>query len=342
MALTEPLIVTRDTSLSGYNTFGMDVATQCLVEVTMKEQLPVISGDTSLPKPIRILGGGSNVLLTDAVEGTVILNRIGGIEVVREDVDYTWVSVGAGVVWHNLVLYAIEHKLGGIENLALIPGSVGAAPIQNIGAYGVEVKDTITEVEVWDWEANDTRRFSNEECRFGYRDSVFKRELKDRIVVTAVTFKLSKHPVLRTEYGAIRDELTAIGAEPSVQTIAQAVINIRRSKLPDPTVIGNAGSFFKNPTIGKAQFEQLRLVFSAMPSYPAGNEMVKLPAGWLIEQCGWKGYRKGDAGVHAKQALVLVNYGHADGAQIWQLSEEVVQSVHTKFGIELEREVQVW
>jgi UDP-N-acetylmuramate dehydrogenase len=320
----------------------MDVCAECLIELSEVGQLQAINGNLSLPRPLRILGGGSNVLLTSVIDGTVILNRLSGIEVLREDAEHVWVRAGAGEVWHDLVLYAIGKDLGGIENLALIPGTVGASPIQNIGAYGVEVKDTIAEVEVWDWEENATRTFTNAECQFGYRDSIFKHTLKDKVVVTAVVYRLSKHPILRTEYGAIKDELNAMGAEPSVQSIAQAVINIRRSKLPDPTVIGNAGSFFKNPTIPKDAFMHLQQEFPGIPSYPAGEDLVKVPAGWLIEQCGWKGYRKGDAGVHAKQALVLVNYRQAGGAEIWQLSEEVVSSVQKKFGIVLEREVQVW
>jgi UDP-N-acetylmuramate dehydrogenase len=282
------------------------------------------------------------VLLTSAIKGTVILNRIKGITVVKEDANETWLRAGAGEVWHDLVLHAIGNNLGGIENLALIPGTVGAAPIQNIGAYGVEVKDTITEVECWHWEEKKLVTFSNEDCRFGYRDSVFKHSLKGKVVVTAVTFRLSKQPVLHIDYGAIRDELKAMELEPSVQSIAQAVINIRRSKLPDPAVIGNAGSFFKNPTISRDAFAGLQARYPAIPSFPASEGLVKIPAGWLIEQCGWKGYRSGNAGVHAKQALVLVNYGNATGREIWGLSDAVLHSVNETFGIELEREVQVW
>lgn len=337
-----PLITLDNVSLRSYNSFGIDVPAEYMVEIHDREQLHLIGSNGSLPQPLHILGGGSNVLLTGAVTGTVILNRINGIEEVREDAEHVWIRAGAGETWHNLVLYAINRDLGGIENLALIPGTVGASPIQNIGAYGVEVKDTIVEVEVWDREKHNLISYTNEACQFGYRDSIFKRALKDKIVVTAVVYKLSKHPVLHTEYGAIKDELNTMGVKPSVRTIAQAVINIRRSKLPDPAEIGNAGSFFKNPTIDKALFEQLQQQCPTMPSYRVSDDMVKVPAGWLIEQCGWKGYRKGDVGVHAKQALVLVNYGKADGAQIWLLSEEVVASVESKFGIVLEREVQVW
>jgi UDP-N-acetylmuramate dehydrogenase len=325
--------------LRGLNTFGFDVPADCLTTLGDVRQLADMQ---QLPRPLRVLGGGSNVLLTGPVHGTVILNRLMGINVVAEDRAHVWVRAGAGEVWHDLVLYAISNSLGGIENLALIPGTVGAAPIQNIGAYGVEVRDTITGVEAWNWERGEIQEFSNEACRFGYRDSVFKHELKDRVVITAVTFRLSRRPELHLDYGAIREELAAMVATPSVQTVAQAVINIRRSKLPDPAVIGNAGSFFKNPAIPGAAFEALKAEFWAIPSFPAGEGLVKVPAGWLIEQCGWKGYRCGDAGVHAKQALVLVNYGSAAGEEILQLSADVMRSVKEKFGIMLEREVQVW
>jgi UDP-N-acetylmuramate dehydrogenase len=329
-------------SLRQLNTFGIDVPCEALIEFSSADELTNLGGEEALPRPFHVLGGGSNVLLTGPVQGTVLLNRIKGISVVDEDPESVWLKVGAGEGWHDLVLYAISNSWGGIENLALIPGTVGASPIQNIGAYGVEVKDTITEVEVWDWETDSLRSYKNKECRFGYRDSVFKGQLKGRIVVTAVTFQLSKKPRLNTAYGAIQDELTALGLEPSVQSVAQAVINIRKSKLPDPAVIGNAGSFFKNPTIPEDVFKQLKDRHPTVPSYPAGNGLVKLPAGWLIEYCGWKGRREGEAGVHAKQALVLVNYGNAAGQEIWDLSEAVLKSVKETFGIQLEREVQVW
>ncbi len=336
------LPVTAPASLRPYNTFWMDVAADAMVTVTDAAQLAGIAGDARLPRPLHLLGGGSNVLLKGPVAGTVLLNRIRGIAVVREDRGHVWLRAGAGEIWHGLVEHAIAQGLGGIENLALIPGTVGASPIQNIGAYGVEVKDTISEVEVWDWEAGKLRVFEHRECRFGYRDSIFKHELKGKVVVTAVTFKLSRQPVLHVEYGAIREELARMNAAPGVASIAQAVSNIRRSKLPDPAVIGNAGSFFKNPVVPEEQFQQLRAAYPAIPSYPAGEDAVKVPAGWLIEACGWKGYRRGDAGVHARQALVLVNYGAATGAEIWALSEEVMASVQARFGIALEREVQVW
>ena len=296
-----------------------------------------------LAQPKHVLGGGSNVLLRAPVKGLVIKNELKGIELVREDENYKWFSVRSGEVWHEWVMFAIAEGLGGIENLALIPGTVGAAPMQNIGAYGVEVKDVIESVTFWHWEEKKYYTYSNVQCEFGYRDSIFKRVLGGKVFITSVVFRLSKKPAFNTSYGAIEDELRSMGAtEPSVASIAQAVINIRSSKLPDPKQIGNAGSFFKNPTIPVVQFQALKEHFPQLPSYPVSDTLVKVPAGWLIEQCGWKGYRKDDYGVHAKQALVLVNYGSATGSEIWALSQQIVDSVQQKFGIELEREVQVW
>jgi UDP-N-acetylmuramate dehydrogenase len=327
-------------SLKPYNTFGIDIPADNLIEVNGEAELANLS---TSPKPLHVLGGGSNVLLTQAVAGTVILNRLKGITQIKEDDNHIWLKVQSGEIWHEFVMYAIGKGLGGIENLALIPGTVGAAPIQNIGAYGVEAKETIETVTFWHWQEQKTVTYTNAQCQFGYRDSIFKHELKDKAFVTSVIFKLSKHPVFNTSYGAIEEELTQMGVtELSVQSIAQAVINIRTSKLPDPKQIGNAGSFFKNPTIPITQYQSLKTEYLNIPHYPITDTLVKLPAGWLIEQCGWKGYRKDDYGVHAKQALVLVNYGNAKGNEIWQLSDEIVASVFQKFGIELEREVQVW
>lgn len=335
--------VQQEVSLRPYNTFGMDVPAEQLVHITDPQQLKAIAGDPAWARPLHPLGGGSNVLLTEAVKGTVLLNRIGGIAVEKEDTDHVWVKAGAGTVWHDLVLFAINAGWAGIENLALIPGTVGAAPIQNIGAYGVEVKETIERVEAWHWEQQAFVSYSNAECRFGYRDSIFKQELKDKVFITAVVFRLNRKPVFHTAYGAISAELEKMGVtELSIRAIADAVISIRRSKLPDPQQIGNAGSFFKNPTIPLADFNALQDRFPGIPSYPAGEGLIKVPAGWLIEQCGWKGFREGDAGVHARQALVLVNYGQASGAEIWALSEKIIRSIEESFGVSLEREVQVW
>lgn len=321
----------------------MDVTADALAFVEDISTLETICNDSSLPAEKHILGGGSNVLLTGNVSGLLLVNRLKGIDVLREDDDHVWLQVQSGEVWHELVMYAIKNGWAGIENLALIPGTVGAAPIQNIGAYGVEVKETIETVNAWHWEEKRMVSFANADCRFGYRDSIFKQELKGKIFITSVVFRLGKKPVFHTTYGAISQELEKNGIkELSIKAIADAVIAIRSSKLPDPKKIGNAGSFFKNPVITAEHFELLQTNYPDIPSYPAGSDHVKVPAGWLIEKAGWKGYRAGDAGVHEKQALVLVNYAHAGGAEIWALSGEIVQSIKERFGIELEREVQVW
>ena len=295
----------------------MDVTAEALAFVDNAAMLETISNDTSLPAEKHILGGGSNVLLTVDVHGLLLVNRMKGIEVLREDDDNVWVQAQSGEVWHELVMHAIANGWAGIENLALIPGTVGAAPMQNIGAYGVEVKETIETVYAWHWEEKRFVSFSNADCRFGYRDSIFKHEPKGKVFITSAVFRFSKKPVFHTTYGAIGQELEKNGTkELSIKAIADAVIAIRSSKLPDPKKIGNAGSFFKNPVITTAHFELLQTNYPDIPSYHVDEDHVKLPAGWLIEKCGWKGYRTGDAGVHEKQALVLVNYAHATGREI--------------------------
>ena len=308
------LLIRENVSLLPYNTFGIDAPAAFFTEVTDVAMLAELGG---LPYQKYVLGGGSNVLLTGPVEGLVLQNKLKGMELIKEDAEHVWLKVASGEVWHELVMYAIEQGWAGIENLALIPGTAGASPMQNIGAYGIEAKSVIESVTFWHWE--------------------------ERKFITSVVYKLNKRPSFNTSYGAIEQELAQMGVkEISVQAIAQAVINIRTSKLPDPKQIGNAGSFFKNPTIPISQYQQLLTQYPDMPSYPVDDARVKVPAGWLIEQCGWKGYRKGDIGVHAGQALVLVNYGHAAGNELWALSGEVVASVQQKFGIELDREVQMW
>lgn len=330
-------------SLKPYNTFGMDVPAEYFVTLDSEDALREISDTHAQTNDLYVLGGGSNVLLTKPVKGTVVHNKLKGISIEKENEDHVWLRVQAGEVWHELVMYAISNGWAGIENLALIPGSVGAAPMQNIGAYGVEAKETIDSVTAWHWKDKAFVSFSNEECQFGYRDSVFKREWRNKLLISSVVFKLNKKPVFHTSYGAIGHELEKMGVqELSIKAIADAVIAIRSSKLPNPKEIGNAGSFFKNPTIATELYELLRVNHPDMPHYAVNEAQVKIPAGWLIEQCGWKGYRKGDAGVHARQALVLVNYGNAKGEEIWALSKEVVRSVEEKYGILLEREVQVW
>lgn len=335
--------VLQNVSLKPYNTFGMDVAAEYFLTLSDEQILPSIIADTSLPQQRKILGGGSNVLITKPVTGLLIHNQLKGIDLIKEDEDHVWLKVASGEVWHELVMYAISNGWAGIENLALIPGTVGASPMQNIGAYGVEAKETIESVTFWNWEEATFVTLNNSECNFGYRDSIFKHELKDKVFITSVVYKLYKKANLNTSYGAISQELEKMGVQDiNIKAIADAVIAIRSSKLPDPKEIGNAGSFFKNPTIPTGQYALLQSKYPTIPSYPVSESMVKVPAGWLIEQCGWKGKRKGDTGVHAKQALVLVNYGNAKGADVWKLSGEVVKSVKDKFGIELEREVQVW
>lgn len=328
--------VLHNISLKPYNTFGIDVNAQYFAHITTKESLQEIN----MP-PALILGGGSNVLFTKDVEGLVLLNELNGIEVLKETADAVYVKAGGGEIWHDFVEYCIDKGYAGVENLALIPGSVGACPIQNIGAYGVEVKDVIEAVEAWDIEHKTLRIFSNQECGFGYRDSVFKKAYRGKFIITAVTFCLKKNPVFKTSYGAIQDELAKQDIKKlSIRNIADAVIAIRRSKLPDPKKLGNAGSFFKNPEVPVELYETLRNQYPTIIGYAVGDK-IKLAAGWLIEQAGWKGYRNGKVGVHHQQALVLVNYGGATGKEIYDLSEQILRSVNEKFSVTLEREVNI-
>jgi UDP-N-acetylmuramate dehydrogenase len=280
------------------------------------------------------------LFINDAFDGLVIKIDIKGIAVLEETDQSVLLEVGAGEVWHDLVVHTIEKGYSGLENLSLIPGTVGAAPMQNIGAYGVEIKETFDSLEALHLESGESRRFTNAECRFGYRESVFKHELKGQYIITSVRFRLSKMPVFHTSYGAIQDTLREMGVgELSVKAVSEAVCRIRRSKLPDPAQIGNAGSFFKNPEIPKAQYDALKAQYPDMPGYITSQDLVKVPAGWLIEQCGWKGKIVGDTGVHKLQALVLVNYGNAKGREIKALAEQVQQSVQERFGIRLTPEV---
>ena len=277
-------------------------------------------------------------------EGIVIKNEIKGIEKVREEEDHIWLKVGAGEAWHDFVMYCVKHNFGGVENLSLIPGSVGAAPLQNIGAYGVEVKDVIESVSVFDFTTAAFSEIKKDNCHFGYRESMFKHEGRNRYFITHVTFQLTKkNHVYHTEYGAIQDILTKMNIkELSLKAVSDAVIAIRQSKLPDPARIGNAGSFFKNPTIPLDQYQKLKENHATIPMYPVDKEHVKVPAGWLIEQCGWKGKTIGNIGVHAHQALVLVNYGGGDGQKIFELATAIQQSVQEKFGIALQMEVNIF
>jgi len=332
--------IQQNTSLKAFNTFGIDVQTKKFVEVVNVMELKEVLNTTD--DQLLILGGGSNVLLTQNFDGLVINNQIKGVEVLDETENDIVVKVGAGEVWHEFVLYCIEKGYAGVENLSLIPGSVGAAPMQNIGAYGVEVKDLITEVEVLSLEDLSLSTFSNQECKFGYRSSIFKTVAKGKYFITAVTFKLSKKANINTSYGAIEDELSIMGVEaPTIKDVSDAVIRIRKSKLPDPLEIGNSGSFFKNPVVSVEIKEKVLERHPEAPVYPQDSGEFKLAAGWLIEECGWKGKQIENYGVHKKQALVLVNYGGAKGKDIYNLSEEIIQSVEQKFGITLEREVNI-
>ncbi|QEC69850.1 UDP-N-acetylmuramate dehydrogenase [Panacibacter ginsenosidivorans] len=336
--------IQENVSLRSYNTFGINVAAKYFAAFTSIEELKeLLSNDRPQTTNHKlILGGGSNILFTKNFDGLVLKNELKGIELVKEDADFFYVKANAGENWHQFVLYCIDHNYAGIENLSLIPGNVGASPMQNIGAYGVEIKDVFYEVEAYHVYDNAMQKFSLKDCAFGYRESVFKGKYKDQFVILNVTYKLRKQPLFNTSYGAIEEELKKMNVkELSIKTISQAVINIRSSKLPDPKEIGNAGSFFKNPTIPNEKFHSLQNEFPKIVGYPFGKNETKLAAGWLIEQCGWKGFRKGDAGCHAKQALVLVNYGNAKGEEIYDLSTKIVNSVKEKFGVELEKEVNI-
>jgi UDP-N-acetylmuramate dehydrogenase len=338
------LAIQSNVNLKPFNTFGFSVHTDSLLEVESMETLKMLLNDPTFEQPRFILGGGSNILFTQNFHGLVIKMVIKGIEVIQENEEHIWLRVGAGEVWHDFVMYCVSHNYGGVENLSLIPGTVGASPIQNIGAYGVEVKETIDTVEAIDLTTGSYCTFSNADCVFGYRDSVFKqRAFKGKYIITHVVFKLTKHNhKFVINYGAIKDLLNQSPDQPlSIKAISDVVIHIRKSKLPDPAVIGNAGSFFKNPTISKSQYEVLQKEFPAMPSYPVDEHHVKVPAGWLIEQCGWKGKTFDAIGVHKQQALVLVNYGGGKGHEVWQLAQRILSSVKDKFNIELHPEVNI-
>jgi len=329
--------------LKKLNTFGLDIQAKLYSEVSTEEDILLLIQSDDLRKENKfILGGGSNILFTKNLDALCIYNAIKGITSLKEDGDYAWVKAGAGEVWHHLVLFCIENNWGGVENLSLIPGSTGAAPIQNIGAYGVELKETFYQLEAIHLLSGEKKVFSFDDCRFGYRDSVFKREFKNQFIITSLTLRLNKKPKLNTSYGAIELELKAMNVSaPNVKAISQAVINIRKSKLPDPAVIGNCGSFFKNPEVSNDKYSELKKMFADMVAHATKNGMMKLSAGWMIEQCGWKGKQVGNVGMHAKQALVLVNYGNASGKELYDHALKVKESVKEKFDVELEIEVNV-
>lgn len=335
------LILQHNISLKPFNTFGMDVKAAAFTEIRSEDELPSLLRIINLyPGPVLYLGGGSNMLFTGDFDGLVAKISTRGIEIVDQDDEFVYVRGMAGESWDDFVQYCVQRNFGGLENLSLIPGNVGSSPIQNIGAYGVEIKDTFYMLDAVSLRTGEFREFYAAECNFGYRSSIFKHELKGQYLILSVTFRLRKKPLPNTSYGAITAELEAMGEGPMVKSIARAVCNIRRSKLPDPLEIGNAGSFFKNPVVSPALFEELKALYPGMPAYPAENG-AKIAAGWLIEQCGWKGYREGDAGVHARQSLVLVNYGNATGNQVFALAQKIIDSVRTKFNVQIEPEVNI-
>lgn len=336
-------LIQKNISLLPYNTFGISAqATHFSKIKNLQELKESLQWTSTHQQDTLILGGGSNVLFTKDVNGLVIQNNIRGIEKISEDDQHVYVRAGGGEVWHQFVLYCIEQDYAGVENLALIPGSVGASPLQNIGAYGVELKEIFFELTAVHRSTLETVRFSNSDCQFGYRESVFKNKYKNEFVIVDVTYKLSKIPNFKTEYGAIRQELEAQKIqELSIGAVANAVIAIRSSKLPDPQKIGNAGSFFKNPSIPQQQFAALKEQFPGIVAYQNSDGTMKLAAGWMIEQCGMKGYRYGNAGVHEKQALVLVNRGNATGSEVLELCRLVQDAVLQKFGVALSPEVNI-
>ncbi len=329
-------------SLQAFNTFGIEAYADQLIEINSVAQLREVLQD--ITEPFYVLGGGSNILLLNNLKGVVLKMSIPGIKVERTFKKVVYLSAGAGVNWHQLVLYAVENDLGGLENLSLIPGTVGASPMQNIGAYGIEIKDVFHRLEAVEIATGKVKVFRKKALAFGYRNSIFKNKLKGKYIITKVWFKLTKPPHrLRLSYGAIQSVLAASGVDqPTIRDISNAVIKIRSEKLPDPREIGNAGSFFKNPVIDVKLFASLYQQYPKIPHYPQADGTVKLPAGWLIEQCGWKGKRVGNTGTHVRQALVLVNYGNAKGSEIQALALKIRESVRQKFKISLEMEVNIW
>ncbi len=327
-------------SLKPHNTFGVESTARYFFEFTEVGDMDnffnsdIISEDI----PFLVLGGGSNILFVNDFEGVVLHPNIPGIKSIKEDRQHIWLETGAGELWDDFVKYCVSLDIGGVENLSLIPGSVGAAPVQNIGAYGQEVANVIELVKGYDLDLKKIVEFSTGQCEFAYRDSIFKRKLKNRLIITSVVFRLDKYPEYNLSYGQLEKNVNSLGKQ-TLHNIRKAVIEIRSSKLPDVKQLCNAGSFFKNPVVSGETAENIRSAFPQMPCYSVGSEKVKLAAGWLIEMAGWKGYREKDAGVHEKQALVLVNYGDATGKEIFELSEKIRRSVFEKFGITLEREV---
>ncbi|WP_111682031.1 UDP-N-acetylmuramate dehydrogenase [Winogradskyella tangerina] len=335
-------MIEENVSLRPYNTFGIDVNAKSFCNISSVEALKIQLREHQ-NQPLFVLGGGSNMLLTKNIEALVLHINIKGIEVVEETNETVLIKAMAGENWHEFVLWCLDHNYGGIENLSLIPGNVGTAPIQNIGAYGVELKDVFVSCETIRIKDQESVTFTKEDCQFGYRESIFKQDLKGQYIITSVTFKLTKtNHKLHTDYGAIKQQLKDSNIDsPSIRDISNAVIAIRQSKLPDPNEIGNSGSFFKNPVISKLQFQKLQENFPKVPSYSVSEDLVKVPSGWLIEKAGFKGKRFNNYGVHNKQALVLVNYGGAKGSDIYDLALLIQKTVKRIFDITIETEVNI-
>ena len=337
------MTIYKKVPLKQYNTFGLNCTAEFMIHIrTERGAAALFNGSTKWKKPFFILGGGSNILFTSDFEGTIFYPELKGIRIEKEESDkkHVIVSAGAGVNWDDFVAWSVNKGFGGLENLSLIPGKVGATPVQNIGAYGVEVKDLIVKVNTISTNNGDLRVFSNHECQFGYRTSIFKKSEKAKYLVTRVYYRLTTNPRLNLSYGALKEEVQKLGIN-NLRNVRQAVINIRMSKLPDPEIIGNAGSFFKNTVVQNQVADRLKIEYPDLPVFKDREGFMKLASGWLIERCGWKGKRKGDAGIHDKQALVIINYGNATGREIYDLAEEVRISVYEKFGVDLEREVEV-
>lgn len=343
MSTTYDTLVQSDVDLQPYNTLNISAVARQFAEISSADELRVILQDSQAnDQPLLVLGGGSNVLFADDFEGLVLHVGITGKEIIEENEEYVWLKVGAGENWHQTVRYCVEKGWGGIENLSLIPGTVGAAPIQNIGAYGVELEEVFEWLEAINIETGQLCRFEHEGCRFGYRDSIFKNELKGQYLVSQVVLRLSKQPEVNTSYGAIQSELEKRDInDPTIRDISDIVIDIRNSKLPDPQTLGNAGSFFKNPVVVSEIYDRIKQEYPQAPGYPMGEGKTKIPAGWLIEETGWKGKVVGNAGTYKQQALVIVNHGGATGQDILQLADQIQASVENEFGIALVPEVNI-
>ena len=338
------MLIQKNWPLIDFNTFGFNVTASEFISITDIDQLKELFDSHQLKRTdIGILGGGSNITFTTNFEGLLLRNEIVGKTTIDENSESAIIEFGGGEPWHGAVLHALSLNLGGIENLSLIPGTVGAAPIQNIGAYGVELKDVFRSLSAFHLPTGEIHHFDANSCEFGYRDSIFKREKRGNYFIVSVQLKLSKNASIKTQYGDIQSTLNAWEiAKPTIHDISKAVIQIRESKLPNPAEIGNCGSFFKNPVVSSEIIPALRVQFPDIKTFPAGMGLTKVPAGWLIEKAGWKGFRRGDIGVHAKQALVLVNYGNGTGQEVIDLAHEIQADILSKFGIALEMEVNAW